>query len=141
MVAILVLGLILAMSAPGFARYMRSWQLNGSANEMATTIRLARTAAVSKNTSVVFVFDVNNGRYFYFEDDDESGSRNGGEYQSATKELANGVTVDNFSMGQPWLTFGPKGNTIDGGSIILENTYENTKRIRVFSGTGNVTVD
>jgi prepilin-type N-terminal cleavage/methylation domain-containing protein len=141
MVAILILGLLLAIGAPAFGRYMQSWRLNGDANEMASMLRLARAAAVSKNTNVLFVFDVNQGEYFYFEDEDASGTVNGNEYESGTHELSPGIHVDSFSMGQQWVTFGPKGNTIDGGSIILENAHENIRRIRVFSGTGNITVD
>jgi Tfp pilus assembly protein FimT len=141
MVAVLILGLLLAIAAPGFARYMRSWRLNGQANEMAATLRLARAAAVSKNTTVLFVFDVSNGEYFYFEDDDESGSHGAGEYQSGLHEFSPGINIDSFSMGQQWITFGPKGNTVDGGSIILENQEHGSRRIRVFSGTGNITVD
>jgi prepilin-type N-terminal cleavage/methylation domain-containing protein len=141
MIVITVMGLMLAIGAPAMGRYLQSWRLNGEANEMATFLRLARTAAVSKNTGVVFVFDASAGEYYYFEDDDASGVANAGEYQSALQEMPDGIHIDSYSMAQQWITFGPKGNTIDGGSIILKNSHETTKRVRIFSGTGTVTVD
>lgn len=141
MIVVLVMGILLAVSAPAMGRFLQSWRLNGEANELATFIRLARTAAVTKNTNVVFVFDVNNGQYYYIEDDDNSGGHSAGEYQSATHELSHGIDIDNYTMAQQWITFGPKGNTIDGGAITLENNHNSTRRIRIFSGTGNVTVD
>jgi prepilin-type N-terminal cleavage/methylation domain-containing protein len=141
MVVISVMGLLLAVSVPAMGRFMQSWRLNGEANEVATFLRLARAAAVTKNTNVMFVFDASAGEYYYFEDDDDSGVQNGDEYESALQELSEGIYIDSYSMGQQWITFGPKGNTVDGGNIILMNSHDSTKRLRVFSGTGNVTID
>jgi Tfp pilus assembly protein FimT len=141
MIVILIMGLIMAIGAPAMGRFLQSWRLNGEANQMATSLRLARTAAVTKNINVIFVFDAGKGEYFYLEDDDESGSYSAGEYRSGVHELPPGISVDNFTMGQQWITFGPKGNTVDGGSIVLANTRNGMRRVRVFSGTGNVTVD
>ena len=141
MIVILVMGIITAIGAPSMSRFLQSWRLNGEANEMATMLRLARTAAVTKNTTVMFVFDANDGEYFYVEDDDESGSQSAGEYSSGLHELPDGIVVDNYTMAQQWITFGPKGNTVDGGSITLTNSHNGQRRIRVFSGTGNVTID
>lgn len=141
MIVITVMGLILAIGAPAMGRYLQSWRLNGEANEMATFLRLTRTAAVTKNTNAIFVFNASAGQYYYFEDDDADGVATGNEYESALQELPDGIAFDSYSMGQQWITFGPKGNTVDGGNIILKNSHNLTKRVRIFSGTGNVTID
>lgn len=141
MIVILVMGLLTAIAAPAMGRFLQSWRLNGEAQQLATSLRLARAAAVTKNTNAVFVFDASAGEYFYIEDDDGDGAASGGEYQSEVREFSAGISVDSYSMGQQWITFGPKGNTIDGGAIVLANSHLNTRRVRVFSGTGNVTVD
>jgi prepilin-type N-terminal cleavage/methylation domain-containing protein len=141
MIVISIMGLLLAVSVPAMGRFLQSWRLNGEANEVATFLRLARAAAVTKNTNVVFVFDASAGEYYYFEDDDDDGVHDAGEYESALKELPGGVSIDSYTMAQQWITFGTKGNTVDGGSITLINSHEATRRVRVFSGTGNVTVD
>jgi prepilin-type N-terminal cleavage/methylation domain-containing protein len=141
MIVVSIMGLLLAVSAPAMGRYLQTWRLNGEANEMATVLRLARTAAVTKNTNVVFVFDATDGEYYYIEDADGNGVHNGGEYQSALQEFPAGIQFESYTVPQQWITFGPKGNTVDGGSLVLRNSRDSTRRIRVFSGTGNITID
>jgi prepilin-type N-terminal cleavage/methylation domain-containing protein len=141
MIVISIMGLMLAVTAPAMGKFLQTWRLNGEANEMATFLRLARTAAVSKHTNVVFVFDATNGEYYYIEDDDGNGAHNSGEYESAVQEFSPGIAIDSYTVPQQWITFGPKGNTVDGGSVILRNNRDKTRRIRVFSGTGNITID
>ena len=41
----------------------------------------------------------------------------------------------------PVLTFGSKGNTRETGSITFRNLNNITKQIRIYGGTGNVTID
>ena len=65
----------------------------------------------------------------------------GDVYESALQELPEGISFDSYTTPQQWITFGPKGNTVDGGSIVLKNSHDSTKRVRVFSGTGNITID
>jgi len=141
MIVISIMGVLLVASIPAMARFMQSWRLNGEANEMVTYLRMARTAAVTKNTNVVFVFDASVGDYYYIEDTDGNGVRNGGEYASATQQFSHGIEIESYTIPQQWITFGPKGNTVDGGSVVLRNDRNGTRRIRVFSGTGNVTID
>ncbi|MDP3939733.1 MAG: GspH/FimT family pseudopilin [Deltaproteobacteria bacterium] len=141
MIVVSIMGLLLAVSVPAMGRFMQTWRLNGEVNQMATFLRLARTAAVSKNTDVVFVFDATAGEYYYIEDTDGNGALNAGEYASAVQTFPAGIGIDSYTIPQQWITFGSRGNTVDGGSLILRNTRDTTKRIRVFSGTGNITID
>jgi len=141
MVVILVMGILFAASIPAMGKFMQSWRLNGETNELATCLRLARTAAVTKNMNVVFVFDANDGKYYYIEDANGNGMRDGGEYESGIQEFSPGIVFDSYTIPQQWITFGPKGNTVDGGSFVIKNNRNGTKRVRVFSGTGNITVD
>lgn len=141
MIVILVMGILLAASIPAMGKFMQSWRLNGEANELATYLRLARTAAVTKNMDVVFVFDANNGEYYYIEDADGNGVHDGGEYESAIQQFPAGIEFDSYTIPQQWIVFGPKGNTVDGGSFVIKNNHNGTKRVRVFSGSGNITID
>lgn len=141
MIAISVMGLLIAIGVPAYGHFMQSWRLNGEANQMATMLRAARNAAVTKNTDVVFAFDQSEGKYFYIEDTDGDGKHSAGEFKSGVHTLENGIQIGSFTTPKQWIVFGPKGNTIDGGTISFENSHENTKTIRVYSGTGNVTVE
>lgn len=141
MIVISVLGLLLAVTAPAMGRFVSNWRVSGEAAEIANSLRLARAAAVTKNMPVIWVFDASAGDYFYVEDADGNGSAGGTEYQSGTRQLADGITISAYTTPQQWITFEPRGSTADGGTLTVSNGRGYTKIIRVFSGTGNVTVN
>ena len=141
MIVISIFGLIAVLALPNYGRFVATWRLNGEAQQFATTLRTARSSAVMKNIDVIFSFDTDANNYFYFEDMNEDGNRDAGEYMSATYELPEGVTITAFTLSNPTLTFGSKGNTRESGTITLRNVLNNTKDIRIYGGTGNVTID
>jgi len=140
MVAVGIMGLLLAISVPGIRNYLASWRLNGDVSSMAMMMRAARSTAVNKNIDVVFVFDQSEGEFFYVEDVDGDGVADGNELQSGTHTLATGNVIQSFTTPQQWVTFTPRGSTADGGTITVQNNKNMSSRtIRVYSGTGNVT--
>ena len=141
MIVISIFGLIAILAMPNYNRFMQTWRLNGETQQFATVLRTARSAAVMKNIDVVFSFDMDAGTYSYFEDDDRDGGHDAGEYESATYQLPEGITIAAFTLSNPILTFGSKGNTRETGSITFRNLNNNTKQIRIYGGTGNVTID
>jgi prepilin-type N-terminal cleavage/methylation domain-containing protein len=141
MIVITIMGLVLAVSTPAIMDYTRSWRMNGETSKVATIMRSARTTAVTRNINVIFVFDAGRGEYYTVEDTNGDGAASSGERKSPVHALPAGMTIDNYTMGQQWVTFGPKGNTGDGGTITLKGKNEAEKTIRVFSGTGNISVE
>ena len=138
MFVILIFGVLMTASMPSFGRFLQTWKLHGEVDRMATALRTARSSAVMRNINAVFQFNINNGTYFYFEDDDHDGARDSGEYRSATFSLPPGIKIDSQTLGGTTITFGPRGNTMQSGSIILENGLERTRQITIFGGTGNI---
>lgn len=141
MVTISVVGLIAVLSVPGFTRFRQSWKLRGEADHLAGTMRAARAAAVMKSIDAVFIFDMENRTFFYFEDADRDGSRDSGEYRSALYRLDPAIEFAAHTLPGTRLTFGAKGNTPNSGSITLRNSYSSTRRIRIYGGSGNITVE
>lgn len=141
MIVISIFGLIAVLALPNYGRFVATWRLNGEAQQFATTLRTARSSAVMKNIDVIFIFDMDANDYFYFEDTNRDGNHDAGEYLSATYELPEGITITAFTLSNPTLTFGSKGNTRESGTITLRNVLNNTKDIRIYGGTGNVTID
>lgn len=140
MIVISVIGLIAILSLPGYSRFMQNWRLNGDTQQFASVLRTARSAAIMKNIDVVFVFDLDTDTYFYFEDVDRNGSRGSNEFRSGTYNLSECVRITAHTLSNNTLTFGSKGNTRESGSITLRNTNNKIRDIRIFGGTGNVTV-
>jgi Tfp pilus assembly protein FimT len=141
MVVISLFGLFLVLSIPAFGRFQRTWRLVGEADQMATTMRTARSAAINKNINAVFEFDTTNQEYFYFEDDNGDGTKNAAEYQSATHEIAEGVLISGHTLPTAKITFEPRGNAQESGAITVTNNSSRTLTINIFGGTGNVRVD
>jgi prepilin-type N-terminal cleavage/methylation domain-containing protein len=141
MISIGILTIMVALSIPAFGRYLQTWRLNGETDQLASMLRSARSAAVSKHVNTVFVFDLNNDNYFYFEDRDGDGSRDNDEYRSETIDLPSEVTLQAHTLSRPMIFFGPKGNANESGTIIIQNLQNKTRTITLFGGTGNITIN
>lgn len=141
MIVVTIMGLVLAVSTPAMMRFADSWRLEGEVSKMSTVMRAARSTAVTKNINVVFIFDQSEGEYFTVEDTNGDGAASTGERTSPVHVLPAGFAIDSFTMGKQWVTFGPKGNTGDGGTITVQGKKGHEKTIRVYSGTGNVSVE
>lgn len=140
MIVVSIMGLLMAVVTPPVMRWTNSWRLDGETSKMATILRGARSTAVNKNINVIFVFDQSNGQYYTVDDTNGDGAASAGEWVSAVHSLPPGFEISAFTMPQQWITFGPKGNTADGGTITLAGKDNFKKTIRVFSGTGNVSI-
>ncbi len=141
MISVGILAVMVALTIPSFGRYLQTWRLNGETDQLATMLRSARSAAVSKNISTVFVFDQNNDTYFYFEDVNGDGVRGNGEYCSEAIDLPPGIIFQGHTLSQPRIFFGPKGNANESGTITLQNLQNRTRTILLFGGTGNISID
>jgi prepilin-type N-terminal cleavage/methylation domain-containing protein len=141
MITVLIIGIIAALSVPGFARFLNTWKLAGDADHFAATVRTARAAAVTKNIDAVFTFNDANGTFFYYEDADRDGTLDNTEFRSATYRLEPGIVFAGYTLSSTTMTFGSMGNTRESGSITLRNSYNRTRTVRIFGGTGNVLVD
>jgi prepilin-type N-terminal cleavage/methylation domain-containing protein len=138
MFVILIFGIMMTLSLPAFGRFLQTWKLHGEVDQMAAALRTARSAAIMKNINAVFQFDMNQMNYFYFEDNDRDGTRDSGEYRSATYTLPSSIRFERQTLGGTVITFGPKGNTAQSGSIVLENGLQKERQITIFGGTGNI---
>jgi prepilin-type N-terminal cleavage/methylation domain-containing protein len=141
MITIAIIGLIAVVSLPAYSRFAQTWKLNGEADEFAAALRSARSSAVMKNIDAVFTFDMDTDSYFYYEDENGNGAHDHGEYRSQLRELHHGIEITAHTFSSRILTFGRMGNTRESGSITVRNAYNNLRTIRIFGGTGNVTVD
>jgi prepilin-type N-terminal cleavage/methylation domain-containing protein len=141
MITIIIAGMVVVLSVPSFNRFLQSWKLNGEAEQFAVVLRTARSAAVVKNTNAVFSFDEHRRTYFYFEDLDKDGVCDNSEYRSATYRFVPQVTFAARTLPGTTVTFGPMGNTRFSGSVTLRNNRERIKTVRIYGGTGNITID
>jgi Tfp pilus assembly protein FimT len=135
------MGLLLAVSSPALSRFAANWRLNGAAATMATHLRSARSTAVNKNIDVVFIFDQDTGEYHSLEDTNGNGVADAGELETTVQELPSGVVIKDFTVPSKEITFSSKGSTADGGTIMMVGRGGKAIQIRVYSGTGNISVE
>ena len=141
MIVITIMGVLAAVSAPSLGRYAANWRLNGAASQMAMSLRAARSTAVNKDIDTVFLFDKDAGQYHVLEDNNGNGGADAGERESSVQDLPRGVAIDDFTVPQNSVTFNSHGSTQDGGVIVLKGRGDYELQIRVYSGTGNVSVE
>jgi Tfp pilus assembly protein FimT len=141
MIVVSIIGMLAILSLPGYNRFMQNWKLNGETQQFASVLRTARSAAVMKNIDVVFTFDMDSNTYWYYEDRDGNRSRGASEYLSSTYELTPGVIITAHTFPSRTLIFGSKGNTSNSGTITLRNSNHKNRGIRIYGGTGNISVD
>jgi prepilin-type N-terminal cleavage/methylation domain-containing protein len=141
MIVISIMGVLLAVSAPALSQYAANWKLNGAVSDMAMVIRAARSTAVNKDINVVFLFDKDGSQYHALEDTNGNGTSDAGERETSVQDLPSGVSIDSFTVPQESVTFNSKGSTQDGGVIVMKGRGNYELQIRVYSGTGNVSVE
>jgi prepilin-type N-terminal cleavage/methylation domain-containing protein len=141
MVVIGIFAIVMVTSIPAIGRFLQSWKLGGDTDQFASYLRSARSAAVMKNIDAVFQFDDNNGTYFYFEDNDGDGTRDSDEYQTAVVEFAAGISFNAHTLPATQVTFEPRGNALESGTVTVANAHGKTRTVTLFGGTGNVTVE
>jgi len=141
MISISIMGLIVILSVPNFSRFLQSWKLTGDSNRFAATLRTARAAAIAKNINVIFDFNTDDGTFSYYEDNDRDGTWDGNEYRSATYRLETGIGFAGRTLSSGTLTFGSMGTTRESGSVTLRNSYNRTRTVRIFGGTGNIAIE
>ena len=82
MVVVVIMTIVLAASIPALRQHSETVNLTKGSREVESSLKLARTRAVSTNIPVVVVFDTDNGTYFLFEDEDEDGNHDSAETSS-----------------------------------------------------------
>jgi type II secretion system protein H len=140
MVVVVIMGLALAASVPALREHTEDVNLTKGAREVEGSLKLARTRAVSSNTPVVVVFDIEDNTFFLFQDDDGDGNQDSGETTSGTYQVPNKVTLGDVSFAQNKVTFQPSGAASQSGSVELVNTRNLAQRIDLTAATGLVYV-
>lgn len=63
MIALTILGLLIALAAPAFGRLVLAYQTESSANTLASDLQRARALAIESNRSVRVTFDAETGEF------------------------------------------------------------------------------
>jgi type II secretion system protein H len=140
MVVVVIMTIVLAASIPALRQHTETVNLTKGSREVESSLKLARTRAVSTNNPVVVVFDTDAGTYLLFEDTDEDGNQDAGETGSGPFEVPHKVAIGSVSFARNEVTFTPNGAASETGSVVLVNTRNLAQRIDLTAATGLVYV-
>lgn len=136
-----LISLVAAFLVPRFVSFNRTWHLVAETDKMASTLRAARSAAITKKIPTVFEFNTTANTYSYFEDVDGDNQQDTNEFTSGIKELPSGIRFDSHTLSATNIVFQPRGNCNQSGSIKIVNSAAVTRSLNVFGGTGNISLD
>ncbi|HET9887865.1 MAG TPA: GspH/FimT family pseudopilin [bacterium] len=140
LIGMLILGIVLAASLPGFRSMMYGHRHNASVGQVTSRIFLTRQMAVRDRTPYTMLLDLVNSRYSVFQDNDGDGVFDAGETALGPWSLNTDVVLQNVSWAGDKMTFFANGSASQTGDIRIVDTRGHTKTLRVSSITGNVEV-
>lgn len=138
-IVIVIIALLISMSVPFFGNLFTSMGLKAAAREISTTLRTARSYAVSKNDnhSVIFTRDgvTATPDIFYVTDSTGTNMVDKGHKTNPGVSIMGGV-------GTTTITFTPNGGLATGSasSVTVQNTKGDSIQVSVNSVTGIVEI-
>jgi type II secretion system protein H len=138
MVVVVIMAAVLAASIPALRQHTDTVNLRKASDDIAGTFKLARQRAVATNTDVVVVFDSAGGTFYAFEDTDGDGVYDAGETRTGTYGVPKKVTMNSVSFTSEQVTFAPRGNAGETGSVELVNSRSKAIRVDLTAATGLV---
>lgn len=164
LVAIAILGILVAIGSPSFSEWVLTSTANSAVNTVATELILARTKAISQNSSYIVTFYSPTGGPYKVEihdDKNNDGTRDSGE-QIRSVTLPTGIQfganavngVDNLTFNSNGLnlgldnaiSFGDRGYASETGAVYLipsadlssPTRNDRTRAVGVLQATGSV---
>ena len=143
MVALVIFGILIAMSVPPFRRYMATQQVEGSVYRMAASLRLARQSAATERNNYKVTFNTTAKHYSILDDENNNGTADVGEMVFGPINIPAELTVTNgpvLPFPGDTLVFYPTGGTSSTGTMTFSNRRNYTRLVRVMRSTGAVAV-
>lgn len=140
LVAMIILGLVLAVSLPGLNSMKEGYRHKGSLDRVTSRIFLTRQMAVRDKFPYVLGLDVPNRRLTAFGDVNSNGIRDGGEALLGPWTMYDGVSLLNVSWPGGALTFFPNGRASQTADMQVVDDYGRSRTVRVSAITGNAEV-
>ena len=140
MVVLVMAAIAAAASVPPFMSVLRDSRTEAAVNEVALSLRAARSKAVSQGNNFVWTFTASTSSYKAYDDDNNSGAWDAGETIYGPVPVNGGLTIGASSIPTSGVTFYPLGQASSSGSIDFADGRSGIVRITLEAATGMVTV-
>ncbi len=139
MVVMVVTGIVAALTVPPLMDVLRTNRTELAINEVAISLRSARSKAVSQGNDFVWTWDGVSKTYRAFDDDDNDGVNDPGETLYGPSPLPSNLTVVSATLPAA-ITFRSLGNASAGGYVNFADGEGGIIRISLEAATGTVSV-
>lgn len=136
-----VIGLLSALAIPRWLEYMPQLRTKAAAREAVSTLREARSKAISQKVPYGVRFDTENGECVLFCDTDSPGTNTYSESDSTvySRKVAHDVRMSYTTFNDNVVFFGPGGEASSTGAIYLNSeNYRTMLVIDILAATGRV---
>lgn len=134
LVIILVLGILAAITIPGFTRYGPDMRLKGAVRDLKSVMELSKLKAIRENAFVALVFNTGTNSYTVFVDNDGDWTADAGEQVLRTVTITSDVTMydASFAGGAARVRFDSRGlpNGL-GGHVYMKNSNNKYRGLTV----------
>ena len=143
MAALVVFGILIALSVPAFEKYMETQQVEGTIHRLAANLRLARQSAVTERNNYRVVFNTAAREYSILDDENNNGAADPGEIVLGPVAVPVQLTVTNgpaLPFPGDTVVFYPSGSSSSTGTVTVSNRKGYARLVRVMRSTGSVAV-
>jgi prepilin-type N-terminal cleavage/methylation domain-containing protein len=143
MIVVVIIGIGSALAAPRFGQIMEKLKLKTAGRDVVSSLRLARSDAVSQRQQFGVYFNLNSNQYVLFKDKFNPGSftyEPGGDSAMVTETLPGHINFGSTSFPNFVVIFKPDGSASNSGSVELYSSEEGYSSfvVDVLSSTGRV---
>lgn len=138
LVVIIIMAMIFTGWIPSFSRFLQSTRLDVTAREITSTLRIARSYAITRNGDYAVKFEGSGagftGKYWI-----EDSLGNVVDNKLAVQQT---IIIDDVTFTNDEVKFKPTGGAYHLGTIILKDTQvpAGEKKIKVINATGRVQI-
>ncbi|MEJ2167365.1 MAG: GspH/FimT family pseudopilin [Desulfobacterales bacterium] len=143
MIVIAILAVMSSFTIINFIGWLPRYRLSSAVSSMHCTLKLARVAAVNKNSTVSILFNPGTNSYLAFLDNGDGGGTPDDGLQNGTERIVRkikllpGIDLKDPTFGT-LLQFNNRGMPSAAGDVIVENKSL-SKTVRLFlSGKSNI---
>jgi prepilin-type N-terminal cleavage/methylation domain-containing protein len=143
MVVLIIFGIVTAVGLPGLNKFLRSLDLNGEVQGVASMLRVTRQRAITENNDYRAYWDQAQRTFVWFDDDNNDGTKQGTEKTGSTARYPSWLTVTEVGtnpFSADTVVFYPNGSTNTSGSLQFTNSDGYSRSLSVVRPTGMVTV-
>jgi prepilin-type N-terminal cleavage/methylation domain-containing protein len=143
LIGMVVIGLALAASIPGFRQLLASNNLAEGGRQFAGHIRLARQMAVAEGLPYIVTWDDAAETYSIVRDEDQDGVADADEPTQGPFEMPDGVELANAGSGGftgNQVVLNPNGTASESGSLRLNNHRGQLLRLTLLGPTAQVEI-